>query len=152
MRLKIKLAAICAVTAALPLVAISILIARQAAAAARNGRMEKLQAESRAAESVYEKRLIEMHSAAQGLADEIAARSLLEPAESGRNTASGAARARLQDFLATSRDALSLDFLIVSEADGRVVARHNDLPKPGETLVGSSGKNPLAEEVINGGS
>src|SRR5262249_38879566 len=152
MRLRIRLAAICAVTAALPLVAISILIVRQAAASARNGRMEKLQAESRAAESVYEKRLIEMRSAAQGLADEIAGRSLLESGETGRNPGSGAARARLQDFLATSRDALSLDFLIVAQADGQVFARHNDLPKPGETLVGSSGRNPLAEEVIGAGS
>jgi HAMP domain-containing protein len=128
---------------------------RQASATARNGRIEKLEAEARAAESIYEKRLIEMRSAAQGLAVDIAAKSLVEPPEpvrSGSVGSVGSARARLQDLLARARDELSLDFLIVTDPGGQVIARHNDSPQAGETLIGPAGKNPVAEEVINAGS
>src|SRR5262249_61849828 len=125
MRLRIKLGVICAVAATVPLIALSILIVRQSAAAARSGKVDKLEAEAQAAESVYEKRLIEMRSAAQGLADEIAVKLLLEQGTSGRSA--GPPRA-LQDFLARARDELSLDFLIVADASGQVIARHNDAP------------------------
>src|SRR5262245_9316016 len=128
MRLRIKLAGICALTATVPLIAISILIMRQASGAARQGRIEKLEAEARAAENIYEKRLIERRSAAQGLADEIAAKSLVETAETGRGAAAGPARARLQDLLTRSRDELGMDFLIVADSSGQVIARHNDAP------------------------
>src|SRR5262245_34758023 len=155
MRLRLKLAAICAVTAILPLIAISIFIVRQASAAERNGRIEKLETEARAAESIYENRLIEMRSGAQGIAVDIAAKSLLEPEGAGRNSSPGPGRARLQalqDLIARYRDELSLDFLIVTDSGGQVVVKHNDPPKPGETMVGAQGKNLLAEEVINAGS
>jgi HAMP domain-containing protein len=154
MRLRIKLGVICALAATVPLAAISFLIVRQASATARNGRIEKLEAEARAAESIYEKRLIEMRSAAQGLAVDIAAKSLLEPSESSRAGSAGAAHARvqgLQDLLARARDELSLDFLIVADNSGQVVARQNDAPKAGEMLAGPAGRNLVAEEVINAG-
>jgi hypothetical protein len=134
------------------MIGISILIMRQAAAAARTAREQKLESEARAAEAIYEKRLIEMRSAAQGLADEIAAKSLLETGESGHSSSSGPARARLQDLLQRSKDDLGLDFLIIADAGGQVIARHNDNPKPGETLLAPTARNPLAEEVIDAGS
>jgi HAMP domain-containing protein len=152
MRLRIKLGLICALAATLPLVAISFLIMRQASATARDGKMEKLQAEARAAGSIYEKRLIEMRSAAQFLAVDIAAKSLVDTSESVRPGSAGPAHARLQDLLAKARDELSLDFLVVTDPAGQVVARHNDVPQRGETLVGPAGKNPVAEEIINAGS
>jgi hypothetical protein len=133
------------------MIVISVLIVRQAAGSARSARDQKLESEARAAEAIYEKRLIEMRSAAQGLADEIAAKSLLESGESGHSSSSGPARARLQDLLQRSKDELSLDFLIVADAGGQVVARHNDTPKPGEALLAPSARNPLAEEVIEAG-
>jgi len=151
MRLRIKLASVCALTAILPLIGISVLIVRRAAAAARTAGVQKLESEARAAESIYEKRLIEMRSAAQGLADEIAAKSLLDAVDSGRNTSSGPARARLQDLLTRSKDELSLDFLVVADPRGQVIARHNDSPKQGENLLAASARNPLAEEVIDAG-
>jgi HAMP domain-containing protein len=151
MRLRIKLASVCALTAILPLIGISVLIVRWAAAAARTAGVQKLESEARAAESIYEKRLIEMRSAAQGLADEIAAKSLLDAVDSGRNTSSGPARGRLQDLLTRSKDELSLDFLLVADPGGQVIARHNDSPKPGESLLAPSARNPLAEEVIDAG-
>jgi len=152
MRLRIKLVAICALAAAVPLIAVSIVIVQQVSASARTARIEKLDSEARAAESIYEKRLIEMRSAAQGLADEIAAKSLFE-ADHGTLPSSGSpSHHRLQDLLERSHDELSLDFLIVADAEGKVVARHNDNPQPGETLIGASSRNPIADEVINAGS
>ena len=136
MRLRIKLGVICALAAAAPLAAISFLIMREASATARSGRIEKLEAEARAAESIYRKRLIEMRSAAQGLAVDIAAKSLVEPAESGRAGSAGLAHPRLQalqDMLAKARDELSLDLLIVTDPGGQVIARQNDAPQPGQT-------------------
>jgi hypothetical protein len=151
MRLRIKLASVCALTAILPLIGISILIARRSAAAARTAGVQKLESEARAAESIYEKRLIEMRSAAQGLADEIGAKSLLDAVDSARSSSSGPARARLQDLVTRSKDELGLDFLIVADAGGQVIARHNDSPKPGETLLSPSARNPLADAVIDAG-
>ncbi|HSQ20231.1 MAG TPA: hypothetical protein VLR92_07645 [Blastocatellia bacterium] len=100
--------------------------------------------------SLYDKRLVELRATAQGLADEIANRALVSSDNADRNTP--AAWARLQDLLPRAQSEASLDMVIVTDPLGRVIARHNDRPSPGETLLGSDNKNPIAEKVIAGGN
>ncbi|HJZ68563.1 MAG TPA: methyl-accepting chemotaxis protein, partial [Blastocatellia bacterium] len=45
----------------------------------------------------------------------------------------------------------ALDLVIVTDPLGRVIARHNERPSPGETLLGAD-KNPVVERVIAGGN
>jgi HAMP domain-containing protein len=140
MRLSYKLAAACAVVTAVPLSLASIGILRQVASHVRGLADEQLRSSSRAAESIYEKRLDEMSSAAQRLASEIALRAATKGG-------GAAARAKLQDLLSRARDELSLDLLIVADPARRVIARHNDMPAAGESIA-----NPVIEKAISNGS
>ena len=145
MRLSIKVASISALVLAIPLIASSIFLVRGVSSNSRARATLHLESSARAAEGIYEKRLVEMRSAAQGLAGQIALNSL-----TGGPLAPE--RARLQDLLTHARDQLSLDFLIVTDAAGNVIARHNDLPAPNESLLQPRSPNPIAAKIINDGS
>jgi HAMP domain-containing protein len=139
MRLSLKLAAICLISAAAP--SLLILLALSSRKMAAELPREVLIRESRAALSLFEKRLSEMKLAAQRLANQI----------SLKISQGEAARAELQDLLANAREQMSLDFLIVADKQGRVLARHNNLPAPDENILSGGAKNLLAERVISGG-
>ena len=124
----------------IPLFIISLLILSEVSAHARQQALEHLRSDARAAASLCDKRQIELRAMAQSLADEIANRALV----SSDNLA------RLQDLLPRAQSDASLDFVIVTDSLGRVIARHNDRPVPGETLLGAGDKNPIAEKVIAG--
>lgn len=150
MRLSIKLGALFAAAAFLPLFIVSLFILSQVSAHARQQALEHLRSDARVAASLCDKRLIELRATAQALADEIANRALVSSDSLDRNTP--AAWARLQDQLPRAQNDASLDFVIVTDPLGRVIARHNDKPSPGETLLGAGDKNPIAEKVIAGGN
>ena len=150
MRLSLKLGALCAAAAIIPLLIVSLLLRSQGSAESRRRSLEQLRSDARAAASLCEKRLIELRAAAQGLADEIANRALVSGEDSDRDNP--AAWARLQDLLPRAQNEASLDFIIVTDPLGRVIARHNDKPQPGETLLGAGDKNPVADRVLTGGN
>lgn len=146
MRLSDKLAALLAIAAALPLIPALLLVLYAISSDARSRTADRLQTDARAAASIYEKRLADMRAAAGRLADEIANRALVSSA-SAEGDRSAASRL-LQDILPSAQNELSLDFVIVADPQGRVIARHNNMPEPGETLVDPNDKNPVAERVI----
>lgn len=150
MRLSLKLGALCAVAAFIPLIIVSVLILSQVSTHSRSLVLDQLRSDSRVAAALCDKRLAELRSAAQGLADEIANRALVSSDNLDRDNP--AAWARLQDLLPRAQNEAALDFVIVTDPLGRVIARHNDKPAPGETLLGSDDKNPIAEKVIAGGN
>ena len=150
MRLSFKLGALCAVAAFIPLIIVSLLILSEVSAQSRRQALEHLRSDARVAVSLFDKRLIELRATAQALADEIANRALVSSDNLDRNNP--AAWARLQDQLPRAQSEASLDFVIVTDPLGRVIARHNDRPSPGETLLGAGDKNPIAERVIAGGN
>jgi hypothetical protein len=150
MRLSLKLGALCAAAALLPLLIITALVLSNIHSYSRSKALENLQSNARAAASVYEKRLAEMRAAAQRLADEIANRALVSGDTAGQSNTG--AWGRLQNMLAGAQNDLGLDFLMVSDPQGRVTALHNNQPKPGETLLGGDDKNLIAEKVISGGN
>lgn len=150
MRLSLKLGALCTAAAFIPLFIISLLILSQVSAHSRQQALEQLRSDARVAASLCDKRLIELRAAAQAFADEIANRALVSSDNLDRNNP--AAWARLQDLLPRAQNEASLDFVIVTDPLGRVIARHNEKPLPGETLLGASDKNPIAEKVIAGGN
>ena len=88
-----------------------------------------------------------MLSVAQRLADDIANRALPSTDKADRD--GSATLARLQDMLPGAQNEHSLDFVVVTDPQGRVVARHNDRPAPGETVLGAEDKNLIAEKVIS---
>jgi hypothetical protein len=149
MRLSVKIGALCAAAAFIPLFFISLLIVSQVSAHLREQALEQLRSDVRAAAALCGKRLIEMRATAQGLADEVANRALVSDNLDRNNPA---AWARLQDLLPRVQNEAALDFVIVTDPLGRVIARHNDRPAPGETLLGAGDKNPIAEKVIAGGN
>ncbi len=150
MRLSLKLGAICAVAALLPLIIALLILLPQIASHARQQAIENLQSDSRAAAGLYEKRLIEMRLAAQRLADDVANRTVAS--NDAANAGGPPAWARLQDMLPRAINDYGLDFAIIADTQGRVIARHNDRPAPGETLLGAEDKNPLAEKIVSGGN
>jgi len=150
MRLSLKLGAICAVAAVLPLIVASIIILPSISSHTKDQASSQLQTEAHAAVALYDKRLTEMLAAAARLADEIANRALVNSDSTERATAS--AGARVQDLFPRAQQDYFLDFVIVTDPLGRVLARHNDRPAPGETLLGADDKNPLVEKVIAGGT
>lgn len=150
MRLSLKIGALCAAAAFLPLFIISLIILSEVSAHARQNALEQLRSDARAAASLVDKRLIETRGAAQALADEIANRALVNSDSLDRNNP--AAWARLQDLLPRAQNENSLDFVIVTDPLGRVIARQNDRPAPGETLLAAGDQNPIAERVIAGGN
>jgi len=150
MRLSLKLAALGAAVAFIPILILLLIVLSEVSTHAREQALEQLRSDARAAAALCEKRQIEMRAAAQALADEIANRALVSGDNLDRNTP--AAWARLQDMLPRTQTEASLDFVIVTDPLGRVIARHNDRPASGETLLGPDDKNALAEKVIAGGN
>jgi HAMP domain-containing protein len=149
MRLSLKLAALCAAVALIPILILLLIVLSEVSTHAREQALEQLRSDARAAAALGEKRQIEMRAAAQALAEEIANRALVSGDNLDRNNP--AAWARLQDMLPRAQTEASLDFVIVTDPLGRVIARHNDRPAAGETLLGPD-KNALAEKVIAGGN
>ena len=91
-----------------------------------------------------------MLSLAQRLADDIANRAL--PSSEKEDRDGSATFARLQDMLPGALNEHSLDFVVVTDPQGRVVARHSGRPAPNETLLGADDKNLIAEKVISDGA
>jgi HAMP domain-containing protein len=150
MRLSEKLGALCATAAIVPLIAASFVLFYWVSSNIRENADRELQRDSRAAASIHRKRLGEMLSVAQRLADDIANRALPSGEKADRD--GSATLARLQDMLPGAQNEHSLDFVVVTDPQGRVVARHNDRPAPGETLLGAEDKNLIAEKVISDGA
>ena len=146
MRLSAKLAALLAIAAILPLLLASLLVLYSISSGASDDRSRRLQTDARVAAAVYEKRLAEMRSAAQLLANDIANRAFVNAATADGDRS--AVSKLILDMLASAQQELSMDFLIVADPQGRVFVRHNNLPEQGETLVDPSDKNPVAERVI----
>ncbi|MGA9771999.1 MAG: hypothetical protein WBV94_23410 [Blastocatellia bacterium] len=140
-----KLGAVCAAAALIPLIIASLIVLPQISSSSRRQAIEKLQGDARAAAGLFDKRLVELRGAAQKLADDIFNRALVGTEQTGDDLA------RLQDILPRAQNDYGLDFVIVADAQGHVIARHNDRPAPGETLLGAEDKNPVAEKVIAGG-
>jgi HAMP domain-containing protein len=150
MRLSEKLSGLCAAATTLPLIAISFLTVNWVSSNLEEAAREQLQRDARAAASLHKKRLDELRSAAQRLGDDIANRALVSSERAERESAT--AWARLQDMLPDAQNELGLDFLIVTDAQGRVIARHNDRPAPGESVLAGEDRNPIAEKVISEGN
>jgi len=150
MRLSYKIGALTAAAAFLPILIISLLVLSKVSNHARTQALDQLRSDSRAAASLCEKRIVELRGVAQMLAVDIASRALVSTDSADRNSAG--ALARLQDILPRTQNDASLDLVIVTDPLGRVIARHNDKPAPGETLLGPDDKNPVAERVITGGN
>ncbi|HSF22832.1 MAG TPA: hypothetical protein VLE20_01295 [Blastocatellia bacterium] len=150
MRLSIKLGALCAVAAVLPLIIASAIVLPGISSNARERAAQQLRTEARSAAALSEKRMTELLAASVRLADEIANRALAVPESSDRTSAT--AGARVQDLFPRAQQDYFLDFVIVTDPVGRVLARHNDQPAAGETLLGPDDKNPVIEKVITGGT
>lgn len=143
MRLSLKLSALCATAAALPLTVASVAVLREAPSRGHGYPPEQLKGEARAAAILYDKRLEQMRLAAQHLGNEIA----LKVVGTGEGDP-GRRLSLLQDLLSQAGADLSLDFLVVTDNTGRVIARHNDLPSEGETVM----QNPLAARIVSDGA
>lgn len=150
MRLSIKLGALCAGVAIVPVAAASIVVLQRVPSPQPMPDTSAIQASSRTALLAYEKRLEQMRLAAQYLANEIGLKVLADGGASG--PPSGPRLARLQDLLSRARDELSLDFVVIADKTGHVIARHNDAPGSGETLPQSSSRNSIAGKVIADGT
>jgi len=146
MRLSLKLGVLCAAAALLPLFIASLILVLQVSSSARAEALDRLQGNARTAGGFYEKRLVELRAAASQLADTIASRALISDASD--KSGGAAALARLQDLLPRAQNDYFLDFVIVTDNQGRVIARHNDRPAPGETLLGAEDKNPLLDKAL----
>lgn len=148
MKLSEKLAALCAIIAALPLMLAAIVTVSALSSNARNQALEQLKKESRSAANTYEKRLDAMRVTAQQIAVDISNKALVSN-EGAADGSSTTAWARLQDMLPRAQNEFNLDFLIVADTTGRVIARHNDKPQSGETLTSGEDRNPIVEKVIS---
>lgn len=142
MRLSLKLSALCAAAAMVPLIAASVAIIRRVPSETSGYPAAQLRSEARAATGLYDKRLEQLRLTAQHLATEIAFKI-----PGALETSSVRMLGSLQDLLGGARDELSLDFLIVADSTGRVIARHNDRPSDGESIL----QNPLAARTISEG-
>src|SRR5262245_4909494 len=149
MKLSLKLGALCAVGVALPVLIVAAFALSAFSSYSHAQAIEQLKQDSRAALSVYQKRLDELRAAAQQIAVDIANKALVTSDRGQQENTS--AWARLQDLLPRAQNEFNLDFLIVADPTGRVIARHNDKPAAGELLTSSSEKNLLAEKVITEG-
>ncbi|MEW6127662.1 MAG: hypothetical protein AB1757_11550 [Acidobacteriota bacterium] len=149
MKLSHKFATLCAIAAGLPILII-LAVALYSLSSSTNLQIdERLKKEAQVALSVVEKRRDGLRSAAQQLAVDVANKALV----SSDNQATDAqqAWARLQDLLPRAQNDFNLDFVLVADPTGRVIARHNGRPMAGETIGDASAKNPLAEKVISDG-
>lgn len=149
MRLSEKLGLLCAIAALFPLALAALVVLPQVSSYSQRKEFASLQSQSRAAAALYEKRLIELRAAAQELADDIFNRALVNSDATTGNAPP--AYARLQDLVARAQTNYGLDFVIIADQQGHVIARHNDKPMAGETLLGAADKNPVADKVIGGG-
>jgi HAMP domain-containing protein len=147
MKLSEKLAALCAIIAALPLMIAAMVTVSALSAKASQQALDQLKKESRSAANTYEKRLGEMRATAQQIAVDISNKALVS--SEGTDGSNTTAWARLQDMLPRAQNEFNLDFLIVADTTGRVIARHNDKPGNGETLTSGEDKNPIVEKVIS---
>lgn len=147
MKLSEKLAALFAIIAALPLMMAAIVAVSMLSSNSRHQALEILRKEARIAAGLYDKRLSEMRAAAQQIAVDISNKALVSNESTDGN--SNTAWARLQDMLPRAQNEFNLDFLIVADTTGQVIARHNDKPGAGETLTAADNKNPLVEKVIS---
>ena len=109
-----------------------------------------MQREARAAAAIADKRMSDLRSAAQRLADDIANRALVS-GDGAKGTQAATPQARIQDMLPRALQDYGLDFALVADTQGRVIARHNDLPAPTETLIAGDDRNAIAERVLSGG-
>jgi HAMP domain-containing protein len=149
MRLSQKLGALCAAAALLPMSIASVVAMNGVSSKWRERSFDELRTGARAAARIYEKRLADLRSASQRLAEEVASKALVSNETAGADMSS--AWTQLQNLLPPALNDFSLDFIVVTNAAGRVIARHNDRPAPDETLAGSGNKNPLAEKVLSDG-
>ncbi|HET9529010.1 MAG TPA: hypothetical protein VFQ92_01560 [Blastocatellia bacterium] len=146
MRLSQKLGALCAAAALLPMLVASVVAISGVSSRWRERALVDLQTGARTAAKVYEKRLAELRSASQRVAEEITGKALVS--SETPTTDMNSAWAQLQNLLPPALNDLSLDFILVTNSAGRVIARHNDRPTPDETVVGAENKNPLVEKVL----
>src|SRR5436853_6653414 len=149
MRLSEKLGALCAGAAILPLLVASLVVLSQLSSQARRQANEDLQRDARAASAIYDKRLSELRWASQRLADDIVNRAFVKSDSAASQTAM--TLPRLQDMLQRALQEYGLDFAIVADTQGVIIARHNDRPAPAETLTTGENKNALAERALSGG-
>jgi HAMP domain-containing protein len=150
MRLSQKLGLLGAIVALFPLAIAALIVLPQVASYSRQKEIESLQTQSRAAAALYEKRLIELRAAATGIADDIFNRALVNSEANAGNAPP--AYARLQDVVSRAQTYYGLDFVIIADQQGHIIARHNDRPTAGESLLGAADKNPVADKVITGGN
>jgi HAMP domain-containing protein len=151
MRLSLKLGALCAAVAMLPLLVASVIVVLQVSASARNEMLGQLRGSARAASGLYEKRTIELSYAAEQLAGIIAARGLAG-SETPEKPGNPTEWAQLHDLLSDAKNLYFLDFVVVVDPQGRVKARNSGRPTPEESMVSGEDKNPLVEKVITGGA
>jgi hypothetical protein len=149
MRLSEKLGALCASAAILPLLVASLVVLSQLSSQARRQANENLQRDARAGAAIYDKRLSELRWAAQRLADDIVNRAFVR-SDSAASQAT-MTLPRLQDMLQRALQEYGLDFAIVADTQGVIIARHNDRPAPAETLITGENKNALAERALSSG-
>ena len=149
MRLSEKLGALCAGAAILPLLVASLVVLSQLSSQARRQANEDLQRDARAAAAIYDKRLSELRWASQRLADTIVNRAFVKSDSAASQTAM--TLPRLQDMLQRALQEYGLDFAIVADTQGTIIARHNDRPAPAERLTDGENKNALAERLLSGG-
>src|SRR5215216_8131516 len=124
MRLSLKLGALGAAAALVPILITSALVLSNVSSYSRSQAQENLRSDARSAAAIYEKRLVELRAAAELLADEIANRALVSAEPSGQSNT--AAWGRLQNMLAGAQNDFGLDFLIVGDPLGRITALHNN--------------------------
>jgi hypothetical protein len=151
MRLSLKLGALCAAVAMVPLLVASVIVVLQVSASARNEMLGQLRGSARAASGLYEKRTIELSYTVEQLSGIIAARGLVGP-EAPEKPGSPTRWAQLHDLISDAKNLYFLDFVVVADARGRVSARHSGRPSPDESMVAGEDKNPLVEKVISGGT
>src|SRR5689334_23743840 len=120
MRLSVKLAALCAAAAILPLLVALLVVLSQFSSHARRQASESMQREARAAAAIADKRMSELRSAAQRLADDIANRALTN-ADAAKGAQAATPQARIQDMLPGALQDYGLDFVIVANTQGRVI-------------------------------
>jgi HAMP domain-containing protein len=148
MRLSEKLGALFAGAAMLPLLVTALVVLSQLSSHAHHQADESLQREARSASAIYDKRLSELRAAAQRLGDDIANRALVSN-DAGRSNPAASPQARIQDMLSRALQDDGLDFVIVADTQGRVIARYNDRPAPTETIIGGDYANAVAAEALN---
>src|SRR2546423_1212311 len=97
MSLSHKLVALCALSAALPFLLLSLIVLNTGVSESRAANLDGLRADARLVAGLYEKRLEAVRAAAQQFAVDVANKALVS--SDNQRTEAGAAMARLQDML-----------------------------------------------------